>query len=87
MPKFFSIAAADAEAIDPQQRLLLEVCYEALESGMFRFCQIHKCRYLSHIAGCTNESIDGTDTSVFVGSFVKGAPLMSLSNEASDQKS
>lgn len=31
--KFFSIAAADANAIDPQQRLLLEVCYEALENG------------------------------------------------------
>ncbi|OAR02799.1 hypothetical protein LLEC1_00193 [Akanthomyces lecanii] len=51
---FFSIAAADAQAIDPQQRMLLEVCYEALEN-----------------AGCTKEEIDGTDTSVYVGSFVK----------------
>ncbi|KAJ3499268.1 hypothetical protein NLG97_g480 [Lecanicillium saksenae] len=51
---FFSIAAADAQAIDPQQRLLLEVCYEALEN-----------------AGCRKEDIDGSDTSVYVGSFVK----------------
>ncbi|KAF4462213.1 polyketide synthase [Fusarium albosuccineum] len=53
---FFSVAAEDAKAIDPQQRILLEASYEALENVA---------------AGIRKEDIDGSDTAVYVGSFVK----------------
>ncbi|PNY25088.1 Polyketide synthase [Tolypocladium capitatum] len=61
--KFFSVAAEDAKAIDPQQRMLLEVSYEALEN-------VAKCLHESS-AGLRKEDLDGSDTAVYVGSFVK----------------
>lgn len=72
--QFFNISQTEAQAIDPQQRLLLEVSYQALENG--------KCfdRHIPHdtsIANClpagiSKEALDLSETSVNVGTFVKG---------------
>lgn len=68
---FFSITPMEAECMDPQQRLLLETAYQALENGMLNYVglKIMKGR-LTFPAGIPISQALGSNTSVYVGSFV-----------------
>jgi acyl transferase domain-containing protein len=70
--QFFSIPSEDAKAIDPQQRFLLEVSYEALENGSCQPWMFARSSLIRFLAGIRKEDVDGSDTAVYVGSFVKG---------------
>ena len=68
---FFSITPMEAECMDPQQRLLLETTYQALENGVLRphRTRNHEARLIV-LAGIPLDQALGSNTSVFVGSFV-----------------
>ncbi|KAL9112718.1 MAG: hypothetical protein Q9227_003021 [Pyrenula ochraceoflavens] len=54
---FFSISAEEAVCMDPQQRLLLETAYHAFEN-------------VSALAGIPIHTMKGSNTSVYIGSFM-----------------
>lgn len=58
--------------MDPQQRFLLEVTYEALESGRHTWARLAAGWLTRFSAGIPIKSIEGSETSVFCGSFVRG---------------
>lgn len=66
----------DAIAADPQQRKLMEVSFEALQNGksipVWIILRLGSCRLTCYIAGVRIEDMAGTDTGIYVASFVKG---------------
>lgn len=85
--QFFNISQTEAQAIDPQQRLLLEVSYQALENGK-RLNASQRRTHRSTVAnsplaaGISKESLDLSETSVNVGTFVKGKHITTFSLQA-----
>lgn len=65
------MTAHEAAAVDPQQRFLLEVAYEAFENGTHSSPNV--LDVLTHSsAGIPIETLPGSSTAVYCGSFVKG---------------
>ena len=79
LPKFFGVHAEDAVATDPQHRILLEVSFEAVENGTCDFPFDTRLTNTAPQAGLRKEDIDNSNTSVFVGCFVKGWSSTDLS--------
>lgn len=68
---FFSITPMEAECMDPQQRLLLETTYQALENGVLDHIEAETMNQgLTRLAGIPLDQALGSNTSVYVGSFV-----------------
>ncbi|CAH0022093.1 unnamed protein product [Clonostachys rhizophaga] len=76
---FFSITAAEADAMDPQQRGLLETTYKALENGMFSSQLLLRDQTASDnsIAGIPISKISGTNTAVYTGNFTMDYTMIS----------
>ena len=75
---FFSMGRVEAECMDPQQRGLLEGTYHALENGrLYHPSKIQKLTCNASLtAGIPMETVIGSKTSVFVGSFSREYDVM-----------
>lgn len=68
---FFSMSPDEAAIMDPLQRWLLEITYEALENGIFYPLSDFRANTDNVSAGITLPQINGSRTSVFIGSFLQ----------------